>query len=135
MSKLNLLNGLSDKPISLPDNANENSVMEALFIFEKLFNIACIGALTYVGIRGVYYILEMNDNSKSVSALNSKKALAKRLNRPEIEQMDFNKHEEKIMLDVIGADEINVSFADIGGMDKELEEVKDNIVLPFQIYK
>ena len=39
------------------------------------------------------------------------------------------------MDDVIGADEIGVSFKDIGGLENELEEVRDNIVLPFQIYK
>lgn len=39
------------------------------------------------------------------------------------------------MVDVIGPDEIEVTFESIGGMDDELEEVKDNIVLPFQIAK
>jgi hypothetical protein len=46
-----------------------------------------------------------------------KKGLAKRLNRPEVESMDFDNYEMKIMTDVIGCDEIDVSFADIGGFN------------------
>eukprot|EP01034_Spumella_vulgaris_P040052 gene40052-49525_t len=52
-----------------------------------------------------------------------KKGLAKRLNRPDVESMDFDNYEMKIMTDVIGCDEIDVSFADIGGMDAQLEDI------------
>ena len=63
-----------------------------------------------------------------------KKALSKRLKRPEIEGMTFDAHELKLLNDIIGPDEIDVTFNDIGGMEAELEEVKDNVVLPMQLW-
>ena len=38
-------------------------------------------------------------------------------------------------MDVLSADELGVTFADIGGMEAELEEVKDNVVLPMKLWK
>jgi len=78
--------------------------------------------------------LDPDQQSGSINALNAKKVLAKRLKRPEVETMDFNAYELRLMGEVIGADEINVSFDDIGGLGHELDEVKDNVVLPIQIY-
>ena len=58
----------------------------------------------------------------------AKKQLAEKLKRPELEKLDLNAH-ERIALDVLSADELGVSFSDIGGMEEELEEVIDNVVL------
>lgn len=65
----------------------------------------------------------------------AKASLAKRLKRPEIELMDFDSYEERLMIDVVGPDEIHAGFADIGGLDDVVDEVKDNVVLPMQIWK
>jgi len=75
-----------------------------------------------------------SSNEAAASAKVSKKALAKRLQRPELEDMQFDSYEMALLNDILGPDEIKVTFADIGGMDDQLEEVKDNIVLPMQIW-
>lgn len=47
----------------------------------------------------------------------------------------LNEHELALSSDVIRNDEIDVSFADIGGMDDELSEVRDNVILPMRHWK
>ena len=49
--------------------------------------------------------------------------------------MTFDRHETLLLPDVVGPDDIDVSFEDVGGMDEQLQEVKDNVVLPFHIFK
>ena len=49
--------------------------------------------------------------------------------------MFFDSHEIRLLPDVVAVDDIDVSFEDIGGMENQLQEVKDNVVLPFHIYK
>ena len=48
--------------------------------------------------------------------------------------MDFDSYEQNFLNDIIGPEELDLGFQDIGGMDEELEEVKDNIVLPIQLW-
>jgi SpoVK/Ycf46/Vps4 family AAA+-type ATPase len=67
--------------------------------------------------------------------VSAKKILAKRLNRPEIETMDMSAYEARIASDVCGPEEIDTMFDDIGGMEEELHDVKDNVVLPMQMWK
>ena len=51
-----------------------------------------------------------------------------KLRRPELEYMEFDTYEQRILTDgLVDVDETNVTFKDIGGLEKELEEVK---VLP-----
>jgi SpoVK/Ycf46/Vps4 family AAA+-type ATPase len=79
--------------------------------------------------------LEQTSNKPSAQqATASKKALAKRLKRPEVETIEFGSYELRLLPDVLGSDEIEVSFDDIGGLDTQLEEVKDNVVLPIQLF-
>jgi SpoVK/Ycf46/Vps4 family AAA+-type ATPase len=73
-------------------------------------------------------------NEASASAIVTKKALAKRLQRPEIEDMEFDSYEMGLLNEILGPGEIKESFQDIGGMEAQLEEVKDNIVLPMQLW-
>lgn len=70
----------------------------------------------------------------SAAAQAAKKSLAKRLKRPEVEEMSFDPYEMKLISEILGPDEINVSFQDVGGMDEQLEEVTDNVVLPMQLW-
>lgn len=64
----------------------------------------------------------------------TKKALAQRLERPEVVDMDFDDHEIALLNDILGPGELKVTFSDIGGMESQLEEVNDNIVLPMQLW-
>ncbi|RYH18971.1 AAA family ATPase [archaeon] len=69
------------------------------------------------------------------AALAAKQALAKKLGRPEIETMDFDGYELRIIPEVVGPEEITIGFSDVGGLDSAIDEVKDNVVLPIQIWK
>lgn len=91
-----------------------------------------------VAAAGIIYfytpaILEALNGDMPVSK-KVKKSLATRLNRPEIETMDFCRHEITFAADIITCGEIDVTFSDIGGMDDKVDEVKDNIVLPLEMW-
>lgn len=75
----------------------------------------------------------LNGKDGGLDVAKMKRDLAKRLRRPEIEVMDLNAHEARLSQDCIASEDIDVSFADIGGMEAELEIVKDNIILPMQM--
>ena len=52
----------------------------------------------------------------------------------DIQGMMLNTYEVSLAAEVLCADEIDTSFADIGGMEKELQEVKDNVILPLKVW-
>lgn len=79
-----------------------------------------------------HVISQLMDNPSASSAL--KKEIARKLKRPELEKMDFSAHEGKLFVDVVASTDIDVSFDDIGGMDAKLEELKDNIILPLEMW-
>jgi hypothetical protein len=83
----------------------------------------------YWALKKVLSDLDGNISSKK------KKEWATKLNRPEIVHMDISAHEAKFLQEVISSKDIDVSFNDIGGMDHKIEEVKDNIILPMEIWK
>jgi ATP-dependent Zn protease len=96
-----------------------------------------IGVTYYVTTKTLELLSNALDSKGGVStqqAIVSKQQLAKRLKRPEVETFSFDSYELRLLVDVLGSDEIEVSFADIGGLDTQLEEVKDNIVLPIQLF-
>ena len=64
-----------------------------------------------------------------------KKVLARKLNRPELEYLDYSKHEMTIAMDVICPEDLKTSFSDIGGMEKEIDIIMDNVILPFKFWQ
>ena len=64
-----------------------------------------------------------------------KRVLARKLNRPELESLEFNRHEMSIALDVICPDDLKTSFSDVGGMEKEIDVIMDNVILPFKFWR
>lgn len=89
------------------------------------------GVSIYVANQVIHALMNVKDSGINVAEC--KRSLAKRLRRPEIELMDLNTHEAKLSQDCIAPDDIEVSFDDIGGMEEQLEIVRDNIILPMQI--
>lgn len=79
-------------------------------------------------------VQSFDDGGSKESAENTRKALAKRLKRPDVVEMSFDAYELKLLTEIMGPDEISESFKDIGGMEEQLEEVKDNVVLPMQLW-
>jgi SpoVK/Ycf46/Vps4 family AAA+-type ATPase len=69
---------------------------------------------------------------------NEKKKLAElagKLGKSATEIGDLTEHELTLSGDVIRNADIDVSFADIGGMGTELQEVRDNVILPMRHWK
>jgi SpoVK/Ycf46/Vps4 family AAA+-type ATPase len=125
---------LSDWKIEVPVKESRRDNRD--IALEVLKIIVSVG-LTYCTLRLGYAMLDhMSSAGKAtkMSAEVTKKALAKRLQRPEVSDMDFDQHELSLLSDILGPDEIKETFADIGGMEEQLEEVADNIVLPMQLW-
>lgn len=107
---------------------------------DKLMDFAKWGL--YLGL-GYYISLQFKEATKKIlGALKESegappeylKALARRLKKPEIETLTFDSYEYRLMDDIVGSDEIDVTFEDIGGLENELDDVKDNIVFPFRLW-
>ena len=119
------------------DGNSDGDEIPWVSIFLQITKVIIIGGvMVYVVQKTSTMIQSILDGSLSskASLAAMKKALAVRLKRPEVETMEFTKHEMNLLADIIGPDEITVSFKDIGGMDAELEDVKDNVVLPMQLW-
>jgi ATP-dependent 26S proteasome regulatory subunit len=98
-------------------------------------SLVFIGITAYTASKLVSILegaLKMGNDRDGLMA--AKKSLAKRLNRPEIEAMTFDSYEMRLMVDVLGPDELEVTFADVGGLESQLEDVKDNVVLPIRLW-
>lgn len=118
------------------NDQSEEMLNWAFLGFEVVKFTISIGVLYYATTEGLRIISKaLADPSKDVNAVNEKKNLAKRLKRPEVEAMTFDPYELKLMDSVVGEEELDVTFADIGGLDNELEEVHDNVVLPVKLWK
>ncbi|CAM9223115.1 unnamed protein product, partial [Ectocarpus fasciculatus] len=103
-------------------------------ILSALHQVVGIGALAIGGyvIYGVYdsMILQPQRDGKKRTL-----ELATKLGKPASTLGDLTEHELTLSQDVIRNDEIDVSFADIGGMSEELAEVQDNVILPMKHWK
>lgn len=115
---------------------NRDNKSDFIMVVVDIVKIGINLAVTYyITSRIVKIIIDALDNpADRIKHMESKKQLAKRLNRPDIETMNFTFYEHHFLNVVISANEISTSFDDIGGMELELEEVKDNIVLPIKIW-
>lgn len=115
---------------------NDNSMEWTLITVDLLKFSATIGITAYFSYKAFGLIRNMLNvlNSESNQDKEAKRLLAKRLNRPDIVNMNFSAHETRLMADVMGSNEITVSFADVGGLDQEVEDVFDSIVFPIQFW-
>jgi ATPase family AAA domain-containing protein 1 len=124
-----------------PNASNSIVIVEPSFSgnhwLEGAFFKAAALAVSLCGIYALYSFSNILQNALKPPVIDcgEKKALAKRLHRPEIETMSFDRYETRLLNEVLGPNEIDVSFKDIGGMDNELADVRDNLVLPIQLWR
>lgn len=134
MSFLNeLVGGRQSRTVSR-DSSDGDSLTTIAIEIVKLG--VTIGLSVYLINKSLSILESMTGNDPTAKADRqaAQQALAQRLKRPDIVGMKFDEHESKLLADIIAPDEINVSFKDIGGMEEQLEQVRDNVVLPFQIW-
>eukprot|EP01035_Chromulina_nebulosa_P030082 gene30082-39944_t len=99
--------------------------------YEKLLSIVIpvmvSGMIIYCGNSAFRTLLSTIGGQQSGQALTKEERakMAKKLKRPDLEYMEFDTHEQRILSEgLVDVDETNVTFKDIGGLEKELEEVK-----------
>lgn len=120
-------------PHASSQSVSRDSQQPSLMIL-LLWDAIKFGTTLYVSwklVGLVYSALGVNQAQINKEA---KKDLAKRLKRPEIEMMDFSKHEQHYFNHIIAPGDIDSSFNDIGGLESELEDVKENVILPIRIW-
>lgn len=107
-----------------------------LAILEQVRNALLVGLSFYAVFEVLKVLNSLADSFSDDENANAAKlsALAKKLKRPEIATMTFDRHELQLIDEIIGPDEIDVTFNDIGGMEAQLEDVKDHVVLPMQLW-
>ena len=95
---------------------------------------ATVSVLILGGIS--YYAYKKYENQQNIGKFATSRDIAKRLQRSDIEQIEFTAYESKIAMEAVtSVEDMNVTFADIGGLTEQLSEIRDNIVLPFQIWR
>jgi hypothetical protein len=110
----------------------ERSEKRSQFLDSLAINL--LTSFSYLGVAAIVsYFLYTRLSAEGQASRKVKRALALKLNRPEVENMDFSEHEARFFSDVIAAHEIDVTFDDIGGIDSQLEEVRDGVVLPIEM--
>ncbi len=121
---------------TLSDSHNDAKDWAAIGI--EVFKVAFLaGTTVYLMYKTQQLMATLTDSLQDrsqESAHVTRKALAKRLKRRDVIDMSFDSYELRLLADVMGSDEIDVSFSDIGGMEEQLEEVNDNVVLPMQLW-
>ena len=106
-------------------NSNNNEVLEITFELVK-WGIS-LSLTYYLTQKLIGMFNEMSGASARSQIDSAKRILAKRLKRPELEYMEMNSYEAKISVEIQTPDELDVGFDNIGGLEKELMDVKDNV--------
>lgn len=113
---------------------------EKLIVWLKIAEfVATVGLTAFVGWKlsaALSNIMDYDNSAAKKKDMDlSRKFLASRLNRPELESMFLDAYEARIASEVLASDQLGVSFNDIGGLGDQLQEVKDNIILPMHCWR
>ena len=114
----------------------EDSELTAQIVVDITAKIASVAITLYVSYYGIKTLNSFiaNQQKSSMTSLQLKKNLAKKLNRPEVENMEFSTYEMAIAADVISPQDLQTKFEDIGGMKEQLDDIENNIVIPVQMW-
>jgi len=114
----------------------DNRKVDWIRAAELVITASISAVLGYYSIKLASRLMDsLEGKEASASVEQNRKALAAKLNRPELLTMEMNVYEARIVQEVVAANEIGVSFDDIGGMTEELSEVRDNVVLPMHVWR
>jgi len=114
--------------------SSESEQSPLLVLLNISLDLLKVGASLYLSWRLLGVLSAALGNNVAQFNKEANKSLAKRLKRPEIEFIDFSNHEQHYFSHIIAPGDIDSSFEDIGGLDSELEDVKENIILPIRIW-
>ena len=127
---------MSKLPVGLTRSRSDERKIDWLKLSEAVITASISAVLGFYAIKVASRLVDSMEGKEANVALDlSRKALAAKLNRPELLTMEMNSYEARIVAEVVAANEIGVSFNDIGGMGDELSEVRDNVVLPMHVWR
>ena len=116
----------NERRIRVPVDISDNH--EIFKITLELVKWGISLGLTYYLSQKLFGILkEMSGVSVHNEIDSARRNLAKRLKRPELEHMELNGYEARISFEIQTQDDLDVGFDNIGGLEKELMDVKDNV--------
>lgn len=104
-------------------------MMESSSIFPILVSAGLVGA-AIAGIALVYKVSQSYGSDHSSEKLK----MMKKLNRPDLETIEFSQYELTLAQDIICSDDIDILFSDIGGLKIEKEDIIDNLILPIRYW-
>ncbi len=110
-----------------------SSASEQLIDFGiKLGQSICLGIVVYYSTN--YILNKILDNQNS--GKEAMKRISVILKRPELTNIQLNNKEAEIALNsVVNPDDLKDTFDDIGGLGEELQEIRDNVILPILLFK
>ena len=91
-------------------------------------------AVIYLGARALMAWFDPQQREKSEAERRKaahRSGLSTNL-RERLAAADLNEHEQSIAADLVEPTQIGVSFQDIGGLDKEIEEIRELVILPMR---
>ena len=119
---------------STSSNSNDKLSPAVVVTIEAVKWGIAMGLSYYLSRKLVEMMKEISSQGGKGDIVSARRVLAKRLNRPDVETMPMNAYEARIAADVLAPDEIDTNFENIGGLEDELTDVKDNVVLPMQMW-
>ncbi|SLM40782.1 membrane-spanning [Lasallia pustulata] len=117
-----------------------------LGFLQDLILIAAANVSVYYLVRYAMARLEPEDKKEQAHRKSAAAAVLRRLDGPEIdgehkigdasnhrtrkEDLELNQYEQMIAMEVVAPEDIPVSFDDIGGLNKIIEELKESVIYP-----
>ena len=107
---------------------------------DVLTNILSITVNCGVAYFAAYYLFPkiinrvLDSSNSNSNAEASMDALAKKLNRKDLIGFVPNKYESIILQDVCSMKTSNITFADVGGLEAQIEKIKESIIVPIKMW-
>lgn len=79
--------------------------------------------------------LEDDGGAAAKTAEANKNVIAKKLKRDDLENLELTKYEAIIANDIVEKDSSSISFESIGGLEKQIAQIRESIVMPFKLWK
>lgn len=117
-------------------------VMERRSSDDDFYSVVAFGIRVAISLAVMYYAVPqlINHTLDSVTGENKDSSnggnlLAQKLKRDDLKKLSLSKHELIIANDVMAKDTSSVTFEDVGGLDKEIQTIKESLIVPMRLWK
>ena len=108
---------------------------------DVLVNVLSITVNCGVAYFAAYYLFPriinrvLDSSTSKTSAFSTMEALAKKLNRKDLADFIPNKYESIILQDVCSMKSSNITFADVGGLDTQIDKIRESVIVPIKMWE